>query len=159
MDRPKSRLRLFLVLAAALAPAVLPAASEPSGHEEPTTMAQVKTIIVRFDSSSSVAGFVQTELESRLLKLGIAVTTNEVEADAELVLTALQRAAGQPQQGGILGGIKSDVTASARILSLPSHHVLFATTKGAMDDEFSDACRETASGIAKAIKKDRETRR
>ena|SRR5712672_2185950 len=122
---------------------------------EPVSISQVKTIILRFDPTAKATEFVLTELESRVPKIGILAITDEAKADAELISVGSQSKSGNPGVGGVFGGIKADVTVGVRILSLPSHHVRFSTTKGASDNELSDACRKTAEAIAKELKKAR----
>lgn len=135
-----------------VAVAVIAFAVTPGLAGEPTTIGEVKTIILRFDPNADVTGLVLTELEARIPKTGVAVTANEAEADAELLITVMHQQTGQPFGGGILGGIKADVSAAVRILSLPSHRILFSVTRGSMDDKLSSACEETAASIVRALK-------
>lgn len=123
--------------------------------EEPTSISQVKTIIMRFDAGANTSAMVLTELEARLPLIGIAVTADQADADAELTMTSLQSSAGSPFTGGILGGVKADVSSTVRVFSLPSHRLLYSTMQGAQDDELSDACEKTAKSVIKSIKKAR----
>ena len=123
--------------------------------QEPTSITQVKTIIMRFDAEPNTSTMVLTELEARLPKIGIAVTADPAEADAELTMTSIQSSAGSPFTGGVFGGVKADVSSTVRVFSLPSHRLLFSTMQGAQDDELSDACEKTAKSVIKSLKKAR----
>ena len=112
-------------------------------------------MIMRFDDATNTSTMVLTELEARLPKIGIAVTADQADADAELTMTSLQSTAGSPYTGGIFGGVKADVSSTVRVFSLPSHRLLFSTMQGAQDDELSDACEKTAKSIVKSLKKAR----
>ena len=123
--------------------------------QEPTSIAQVKTIIMRFEAAPNTSTMVLTELEARLPEIGIAVTADQAEADAELTITSSQSSAGSPYTGGIFGGVKADVSSSVRVFSLPSHRLLFSTMRGAQEDELSKACKKTAKAVSKSLKQAR----
>jgi hypothetical protein len=132
-----------------LAVTVLALAASTAFAVEPTSLSQVKTIIMRFDSSASVTGLMLMELESRLPDIGIAVTEDESLADAELVVVVAESERWSFNAYG--GGSRHQLTSGVRVRSLPSKRALFSVTSEAANDELDDACAIAVKKIVKKI--------
>jgi hypothetical protein len=133
---------------------VISIAASTALAEEPTSLAQVKTIILRFGEAASATDTILTEIESRLSKLGMGVTGNETDADAEMVITGSDSTRWSFSMYG--GGSRHQIQVGVRVLSLPSKHVLFSATGGAANDEIDDACKATAKKIIKKLEDARD---
>ena len=133
---------------------VLALATSTAFAQEPTSLGQVKTIILRFSEAASVTDTILTEIESRLPKLGVAVTGNESVADAEMVITGSDATRWSFSMYG--GGSRHQIQVGVRVLSLPSKRVLFSATSGTANDEIDDACKVTAKKIVKKLEDARE---
>ena len=137
-----------------LAATVLGVAATTGYTSEPTSLSQVKTVIVRGDSSANVTGLVLMELESRLPDIGIAVTDAESLADAELLIIVAESNRWSFSAYG--GGSRHQLTTGVRVRSLPTKQLLFSETGGASNDELDDACEIAAKKIVKQLRSARK---
>jgi hypothetical protein len=114
-------------------------ASSTAFAEEPTSLAQVKTLVVRDLAATAETTICIAHLEERLTTAGFTLVAANDPADAEITVTITFSGGRRGLGGALFGSTEYDVNYLIKVLSLPSRRQLFTFT-GHQENSMESAC-------------------
>ena len=133
---------------------VLAITASTASADEPTSIAQVKTLVIHDVAATAESAICLADLEERLAVGGFTLVSADA-ADAEMTVAVAVMGGKRGFGGALFGSLEYDVNYLIKVLSLPSHRELLSF-KGHQENSLESACKWMAKRTLSKIEEARK---